>query len=88
MRVLFISFIILLSSCASQSTPFGRDISLGVDNKTYISAKGNVEIDTKKGTMKADQLLYIDRQNESNSTSKAIGLGQIVKSIFTIFSSI
>lgn len=71
--------VLALNSCASRTTPFGKDVTLGVDTKGYVAASGGAKLAMDGGaSIQADKILIIDDQNESASFSKAVGFGQTV----------
>jgi hypothetical protein len=67
---------ILLSSCASRSTPFGMDRTLGTDTHGYVGASGGASITLPDGrTIRAEKLLIVDKELNSPSFHDAVGLG-------------
>lgn len=77
--VLSLLLVLALNSCASRTTPFGKDVTIGTDTKGYVAATGNARLALNGGgSISADKILLIDDQNESASFSKAVGLGQTI----------
>jgi hypothetical protein len=85
MKTKFLSLLLVLAftSCASRTTPFGKDVTVGTDTKGYVAASGNAEFSINGGSLKADKILLIDDENQSASFSKAVGLGQTIVRWYT-----